>query len=75
MKNLSVLAAVVAVAASLGGCIVAPYDGYYGHGHGDHYDHDRGGRYDYEQGRWDNDRGSQPNRPDRRPDDRWRSQY
>ncbi|WP_187427873.1 hypothetical protein [Comamonas sp. Z3] len=71
MKKLSALAAVVAVAASLGGCIVAPHDGYYGHGHGGRYDSDRGGRYEYEQ----NDRDQRPNRPDRRPDDRWRSQY
>ena len=75
MKKLSALAAVVAVAASLGGCIVAPHDGYYGHGYGGRYDSDRGGRYEYEQGRWDNDRDQRPNRPDRRPDDRWRSQY
>ncbi len=75
MKKLSALAAVLAVAASLSGCIVAPHDGYYGHGHGGRYDNDRGGRYEYEQGRWDNDRDQRPYRPDRRPDDRWRSQY
>lgn len=43
MKKLSALAAVLAVAASLGGCIVAPHDGYYGRGHGGRYDNDRGG--------------------------------
>ena len=38
MKKLTALAAVVAVAALLGGCVVVPYDGYYGHGHGGHGD-------------------------------------
>ena len=75
MKKLIALAAVAAFVASLGGCIVPPPDGRYGHEHGGRYDNDRGGRYDNSQGRWDNDQGNRPNRPDRRPDGRWDSQY
>jgi len=73
MKKLTALAAVVAVAALLGGCVVVPYDGYYGHGHRGRYYNDHWGRYSYDQGHRDNDRGSIPNWPDRRLDERWES--
>ena len=70
MRKLFALAVVAAIAASLGGCVVAPY-GDRGHDHGGRYDNDRGGRYDNNQGRWDNDRGQ----PNRRPNGQWGSQY